>query len=917
MASMKAGSTILAVMVVVGAVVPVWAEAKPDAAGIEYFEKNVRPVLADSCYECHASTSRRVKGKLTLDTYEGFHKGGESGSLVVKGKPDESLLIKAVRHASEDLQMPPKKKLSDEQIKAMEQWVSMGAPYPEPKGGVKTTVGDIAKAREFWSFVAPKEQAIPAVKNEAWAKTEIDRFILAKLEAKGLAPSAPADKRTLIRRATFDLTGLPPTMEEVKAFEADESPSAFEKVIDRLLASPHYGERWGRYWLDVARYADSKGYVFQEERRYPYAYTYRDWVINALNEDMPYDQFVQYQIAADRMVKENPTDTRHLAAMGFLTLGRRFLNNQPDIIDDRMDVVTRGTMGLTVSCARCHDHKFDPISIKDYYSLYGVFASSNEPRELPLIGDPSKAEAKKEYEAELAKRQKVVNDFLKERHGAIVGKLRSAGSIEAYLIAANEAKSADEQGLRGLAQKYSLRRGLIERFRNQLKASAENKEPVFALWHAYAAIAEKEFGEKAGGVVQQNWEKANPVISAAFAEKPPASLKEVAATYGKILAEHDKAEKLADSAAEEIRLALHGDGVALKVAVGEVEQIFDRDDRDKARNLRNKVEALSATHPGAPARAMVLNDLPNPVEPRVFIRGNAGNPGDQVPRQFLEILSPNGRTPFKEGSGRLELAKLITSPENPLTARVIVNRVWTWHFGQGVVRTPSDFGTRGDAPTHPELLDHLAVRFVKEGWSLKKLHKWIMLSAVYQQSSDGPRDVQVAMRHSTADPENTLLWRFNRRRLDFEATRDSILAVSGELDRSIGGRAVDIVGVSPRRTIYGFIDRQNLPGVFRAFDFASPDSHSPQRFVTTVPQQALFMMNSPFVVERAKKVLEREEIKSAADDRAKVIKLYEFAYARQPSAEEISMALRFVANADAWPRLAQVLLISNEFIFVD
>jgi hypothetical protein len=567
------------------------------------------------------------------------------------------------------------------------------------------------------------------------------------------------------------LIGLPPTRAEIDTFEADRARDAFARVVDRLLTSPHYGERWGRHWLDVARYADTKGYVFTEERRFPYAYTYRDYVIRAFNEDLPYDRFIVQQLAADRLPPaENP---QALAAMGFLTLGRRFLNNVHDIIDDRIDVVSRGLLGLTVGCARCHDHKYDPIPQKDYYSLYGVFASSVEPRDLPLVAPPERTAEYIAFQQELDRRQKVVAQF-KQAH-------------EAELAARNR------------------------KFRDGLKA------------------------------------------------------------------------------------------------------------------LQRKVDELNATAPAAPPRAMSLQDAPQPIAPHVFLRGNPRNPGPAVPRQFLQILAGPNRQPFKEGSGRLELAQAIASKDNPLTARVLVNRVWLHHFGVGLVRTPSDFGLRSEPPTHPELLDYLARYFMDEGWSVKKLHRLILLSRVYQQSSvPDPRTAR-------ADPDNRLLGVMNRRRLEFEALRDSLLAVSGQLDARAGGRSVDLFAApyTGRRTVYGFIDRQNLPGELRTFDFASPDSSTPQRFLTTVPQQALYLMNSPFVMEQARHLVARPEIVRCNGPREHIEQLYRLIYGRPAEPEEVVLGLRFIdahtgsppmgvlGPLNAWERYAQVLLLANEFVFVD
>ena len=700
----------------------------PTAEQLAFFERHVRPVLVESCFKCHGP--EKQKHGLRLDSREAVQKGSDDGPILTPENPDASPLVRALRREG-DNPMPPKDKLPPGQADLLVQWVKMGAPYPATPGVAQDKLPDASK---HWAFQPVRRPAEPTVKDAAWVQSPIDRFVLAKLEAKGMTPSPPADRRTLLRRATFDLTGLPPTAAEIEAFAKDTADGAFARVLDRLLASPRYGERWGRHWLDVARYADTKGYVFEEERRYPYAYTYRDWVIRALNEDLPYDKFLVAQIAADQMPG---AESRDLAAMGFLTVGRRFLNNVADIIDDRIDVIARGTMALTVACARCHDHKYDPIPTADYYSLYGVFASSTEPRDLPLLAAPEQSAPYQAFQKELEARQAKVDEFLQQ-------------------------KGTGPDALKG-------------------------------------------------------------------------------------------------------------------------------DDRKKLAALRKKVDAWQVESADAPPRAMVLNDLPKPVEPRIFKRGKSSTPGDAVPRQFLQVVAGKERRPFQKGSGRLELAQAIASRDNPLTARVAVNRVWLHHFGAGLVRTPGDFGVRSDPPVQPELLDWLAARFVADGWSLKKLHRLIMLSATYQQGSDDRADYQ------RTDPDNQLLWRMNRQRLDFEAMRDALLAASGRLDLNVGGRAADVQ--SDRRTVYASIDRQNLPGVFRTFDFASPDAMTPQRFHTVGPQQALFMMNSPFVATQAQSLATLPEFSRLTNDAERLQFLYRRIFVRAADSEEVRAGLQFVAAA--------------------
>ncbi len=897
------------------------APPAPDAAGLDFFERKIRPVLVENCYKCHSAEAEKIKGGLLLDTREGLLRGGDTGPAIVAGDVEKSLLIKAVRYTDENLQMPPKnKKLSLDHIADLEAWVKMGAPDPRtaaPSSARKTQL--IAK---HWAFQPVRQPAVPRTKNQRWAKTPVDAFILARLEEKKLSPSSVADKRTLIRRATFDLLGLPPTPQEVRDFIADSSLDAFARVVDRLLASPHYGERWGRYWLDVARYADTKGYVFDEERRYPYAYTYRDYVIRALNEDLPYDQFIIQQIAADLLPLGE--DKRSLAALGFLTLGRRFLNSQPDIIDDRIDVVARGTMGLTVACARCHDHKFDPIPTKDYYSLYGVFASCNEPANKPLLGKAALPKEYPEYLAERANRENELKKFRQEKESEVRAKLHS--QVGDYLLLAHEAgKLADKSKQEALARERKLDPGVAQRWMNSLEAWGKDHHSIFAPWFAFSQLPEKEFEFKAKELCAQfsgmniGTNELNPEVVTAFA-KPPVSLKQAAERYGRLFSDVDKQwrellaanSKTNDAAAapsaswptalpaasrEGLRQILYGDNAPPRIDAGALRHLFDTPAQQKVRALQRKVDELDATHPGAPPRAMALEDNPAPEKPHVFVRGNAGNPGEEVPRQFLQVLAGAKRQPFQHGSGRLELAQAIASTNNPLTARVLVNRVWLHHFGSALVHTPSDFGVRSDPPTHPELLDYLASRFMSEGWSLKKLHRLIMLSSVYEQASDN--DVQSAR----IDPGNQLLWRMNRGRLDFEALRDTLLMVSGQIDLSLGGRPVEVTTepFSPRRTVYGFVERQNLPGLFRTFDFASPDTTSPQRFSTTVPQQALFLMNSPFVIEQATNLLNRADLKSLASDEQRLQQLYQIAFQRSAEADELKLAKKFFENKAPTP----------------
>jgi len=724
---------------------------------LQVFETKVRPLLAEHCYACHGP--EKQNNGLRLDSRAAILRGSDYGAVVEPHNPGASKLIKAINHAEGPEPMPKKAdKLSPEAIAILTDWVQQGLPWPDEAAPAAAT----EHWKQHWAFQPVLLPPAPPVQAVGRVRQPLDAHVLARLEKNSLTFSPEAPRATLIRRAYLDLTGLPPRFEQVQAFAADPSPDAFPRLVDQLLASPAFGERQARRWMDIARYADTKGYVFQEDRSYPYAYTYRDWLVRSFNEDLPYDQFLIRQIAADKAI-DATKEPQELAAMGFLTLGRRFLNAEPDIIDDRIDVVFRGTQGLTVGCARCHDHKFDPIPTADYYSLYGVFASSMEPAEKPIIGSRDEMLINAEYTAQLAKKEQNLASF-RRTHPAAAGPAKSSPYLK-----------------------------LLRR-------------------------------------------------------------------YGEPLPHRTR-------------------------------------DREKLERLTKAVEKVKATDPGAPPRAMVLTDKEQPVEPVIFLRGNQGRPGPQVPRRFLKALAPAGeRAAFKNGSGRLEMAQAIASPQNPLTARVWVNRVWTWLLGSPLVDTPSDFGVRTPRPEQLALLDQLASQFMTEGWSTKKLIRSILLSSTWQQSSITNPEA------AAKDPENRLYWRQNRRRLDFEALRDSLLSVSGNLDRKVGGRSQEMVTAAgpARRTLYGLIDRQNLPGLFRTFDFASPDTTAPKRFETTVPQQALYMMNSPFITAQADRLAANAP--TTADQPAIIRQLYRTILSRDPDPDEIALGLACLQDLNQQPR---------------
>ena len=898
-----------------------------------HFETRVRPILAQRCAECHGM--KKQEGGLRLDQRAAALRGNDAGPVIVAGQPDESRLVQVIRYADDDVQMPPTEKLPAAEIDLLTDWIRNGAHWPAAADGGATTDGvprredgsiDFAQAvAAHWSYRPVTRPSVPQVAAAADCRNTLDQFVVAQLEERGMSLSPQADRRTLIRRATFDLLGIPPTYEEVAAFVADPAPDAYEQLIDRLLASPHYGQRWGRHWLDVARYADTKGYVFTENRFYPYSYTYRDYVISAFNADKPYDRFVTEQLAADQLgLAENDPA---LAALGFLTVGPRFLNNQQDIIDDRIDVVTRGLMGMTLGCARCHDHKYDPVSMKDYYALYGVFESSEEPDTLPIVGNVDETPEYLAYERGLKERQQAVDDYKRQTFDDLLRQARERAD-DYVLAAAASMRQVDPS----VELKYAHgrpRERLTGLWKNVLERRVRKDDPVFGPWrHARdvrdgsLADALQEYLLAAG---RGEGTRINPLVVDALCTAHPETMADLARAYGTLFADIDRqwreltaannaATALPDAAAEQLRAVLYGkDSVTDVTLERDARAVFERDNRDKIKELERKVGEWETTSGGAPPRAMVLVDRERPVEPVVFLRGNPGRRGDRVARRFPEVLGGTDDGAFPNGSGRLDLARSITSAENPLTARVIVNRVWQHHFGDGLVSTTSDFGARSETPSHPELLDDLAATFMEEGWSLKDLHRKILLSATYrQQSADRPEC-------RTQDPENRLLWRQNRRRLEFEPMRDALLFVAGRLDPSLGGRPVNIVEQpnSRRRTIYAQVDRNNLPGLFRTFDFPTPDTSSPGRPVTTVPQQALYEMNAPFLQEIAATIAARPEIQQASGDE-RTSELFRVVLGRDPAEEERALIGEYVSRDDrALREAAQALLMTNEFLFVD
>ncbi len=1174
--------------------------------GLEFFEAKIRPVLVRECYECHSAGSKAVKGGLRLDTREATLTGGDSGPALVPGSPGESTLLAAIRY--EDFRMPPKRKLPAEVAADFERWIQMGAP--DPRTGESSKSGpkpQLARA-DLWSIQPVERPETPRVGQKEWVRDDLDRFVLARLEEKKLAPAAEADRRTWLRRVHFDLTGLPPTPEEVARFESDQSPNAFEKVVDGLLPSPHYGERWGRHWLDLARYAEDQAHTFKA-RMYPNGYLYRDWVVRAINDDMPYDRFLKFQIAADLM--DEPEGYANRAALGLFALGPVYYQDNgekdkalADEWDDRLDTLMRGAQAMTVACARCHDHKYDPISMADYYGLAGVFASSDY-AELPAVDDAI-VEARRRADEAAAEAGLNLDRLLAAN--APAARQNLVDKVPDYAVAAwrllrdskgEQTKGKAERALRTAAESNGLNASLLARwvkllstdsavtpsgdpsvpgrtlsdFRAQFSARDSSEEDAAAAekelrriasqWRdaAKAALPQRalmmaEFGEDyaflkaedratvAPGVIplgnlfgdRKDASLASAVVSDRFlavATKESLGVQQILQgwgdsaaivpgirvnfsrlgsddnSHGQIVNDGWSAEggirtigKAADPklgrteqgigmhanalitfdlsairqaglipASKPLRFLVdraginddalgQGEGVNIAVIVSKPQVDRSRFDSilsahvngqpvklieddtlykfmgemppklmadgkyasfevklppeaqyltiavtaagkpDDANSISSDHAVLSgarieyepdaaATIAARPATAPVRKDetdgalrasqarllselfdeqgllgMPaSEIGPllsgdaakqvelakkraaalkrsaaaievpkahtltegsardlKIYLAGDPKRQGSVAPRKFPSAWSVPGGSPFPSGvSGRRELAEAIASPANPLTARVIVNRVWAGHFGKGIVRTLNNFGQLGDRPSHPELLDFLAAELVRSGWSLKTLHRRIMLSATYRQSSRAENASATEI-----DPENRLLWRMNRKRLEIEPWRDAVLAISGQLDTRIGGSSAPLDDSNRRRTLYGFVSRHRLNDLLRLFDFPDPNITAGERSVTTVPLQQLFVLNSDFMVNQSKALaarLEREEPSTPA----RIDRAFKLTCGRSPNDTERAAAEEFLAappdsGTDKLTPLEQfclALLGTNEMTYLD
>jgi hypothetical protein len=870
---------------------------------IEFFESRIRPMLAKNCFGCHTSAPMADLAMISSDS---LLKGGKSGPAIVPGKPDESLLIQAVSHTHPRLKMPPQGRLSSEEIADLRAWIEMGAPWPvaaATQAPIASGYRITPEQRKFWSFQPVQKPAIPVVRDKAWVKTPIDNFILARLEKEGLHPVEAAPKTVLLRRVYLDLIGLPPTPEQIEAFARDRSPKAFAKVVDQLLASPQYGERWGRHWLDVARYSDDKLNIVADEP-YPNAFRYRDWVIQAFNEDMPYPTFVKAQIAADLFPE--PDREKLMPALGFYGMSAQYQ-------EDRADVTGKAFLGLTVGCAQCHDHKFDPIPTKDYYALLGVFTSTKL-KEYPV----APADVVKEYdrrEGEIKEIQDKLDKFVQIESRQLARIL--ATRIVRYLSAAWRVTGPLHLSAGEAARQDGLDAETLGRWTAYLKKDHEH--PHLKAWNEMIARGGSlEEAKRLAGDFQQTVLAVAKEIEAIEEENlaklggasgNPALAKIVLVPYPRdkyVFWRELFGESRTGFAEKKIDPVLVYSGEKL-------DRFLHGEWKSYVSELRQELGARKKELPPKYPFLHVIEESEKPANLKVQIRGNPDNLGEEAPRAFLSILCEGAPKPFTKGSGRLELAGAIANDRNPLFARVMVNRLWLHHFGQGIVRTPSNFGQLGARPTHLELLDYLAARFVESGWSIKAMHREMVLSTTYALStSDSTANFKV-------DPENWLLWRTNLRRLDIEVLRDSMLAASGELVDTLGGPPLKVTDTgNHRRTVFSFISRRDPDRTLALFDFPGANDSNEQRLETSTPLQRLFFLNSRFVIDRAVALAARVREEAGADPAAEIRRTYELVFAREPSVKEVNWGRAFLeGGADALRLYTQALFATNEFQMVN
>lgn len=921
------------------------------------FEARVRPLLVAKCQQCHGE--KVAEAGLRLDSRRSLLAGGDSGPAVVPGDVAQSRLLDAVRHAG-DVAMPPDERLADDEIAALEAWVAGGVPWTG-SGGEADAAAPPSRAEEMatrltrslashWAFTPPRRHPAPELPatfppelRTAWSASAIDRFIAAAADAAGVVPAAEADPRDLYRRLCLDLTGLPPSAAAADAFCAraaaggEAADAAVREAVDRMLTSRAHAEHWARKWLDLACYADTMGYAFDgQDPRYPFAWTYRDWVVDALARDLPYDRFVTLQLAADRVEPAVPPSD--IAALGFLTVGRTFAGNQHDTIDDRIDLVTRGLLGLTVACARCHDHKYEPVTAADYYGLHGIFASCRVPETPPIIGPAAPGPQAEAFAARLAELEEAVAAHERAVHSRAI-RDAVAHAADYFLQAAAAGPRPADHRLPRLDDGYEIEGLLLDRL-VRLLDKAETGHPILGPWAMVRGKPEPQIAPVLAALIS-GWGDApssqvvNPLVFHELASSRPATLRDLAAAYARLVARvAPECAGGAAAAADEppdlaaLQRIFGAEGSPFVPPLVDAMRLATRAERDDLRKRKGLITKHFADSPGGPPRAMAVVDADSCVDSHVFLRGNPARLGEKVERRLPQLLG--GMAVDRNSSGRLDLARAIVSPDNPLAARVIVNWVWTHHFGRGLVATPGDLGLRGEPPSHPHLLDDLARRFIEDGrFSLRWLHREIVTSRTWRQATTARPGM------TERDAENRFFTRAQRRRLAWEAWRDSLLIAAGTLDLGWrGGPGIDPLaeGSMHVRSVYARLDRQNVPSVLRMFDIANPDTAVHVRTQTTVPQQSLAVLNAPLVVAAARGVaarIAREAGPAAADDDL-IVALWRAVLARSPAADERAAAAAWLAEEarhdtaagrtvglDRWARLAHAMLATAEFQFYD
>lgn len=931
-----------------------WAAGapRPDPAGVDFFEKKIRPVLVGHCYRCHsadAQAKKRLRGGLMLDSREGLLAGGDSGKAIVPGKAKESLLFRRMCSEADD-RMPPDGNLPDAVRQDFADWIDRGAPDPRTGKAVKARGMSVEEGQKFWAYLPPRKRSLPEVKDGRWPAADLDRFVLAAMEAKGLRPASDADRVTLARRLHYDLTGLPPTPEAVEVFVNDASPDAYERLVDRLLASPAFGERWGRHWLDLARFGESltlRGFVLKQ------AWRYRDFVIDTFDADRPVDTFLREQVAGDLMPGGTVADRRRrIIATGFLALGNTNLEEQDkkqlrmDVVDEQLDTIGRAFLAQTIGCARCHDHKFDPIPTKDYYALAGILRNTKAMThanvsnwiDVPLPEEAWREKELKAKEAALAALGKQISTLKAAvAQSANPGdpkkpRVRAVADLPGVVVDDVKAKKVGEWKESKHTGAY-VGAGYVhdgDAKKGQKTITFQPEIPrtgKYEVWLAYSAGANRSAkvpvtvfsadGEKTLHIDQRK----QPDIDGLFVSLGQYRFEKTGQGFVILENEGTTGHVIADAvvfipAAEVNKARIGSEGTSKSRSGGEGKAATE------LRRLEAEYKKLSDA---GPKRELALSVVEESAaeDARVHVRGSVHNLGDAAPRGFLRVAT-NGKPPAmpRTQSGRLELAGWLASSDNPLTARVFVNRVWHWLFGAGIVRTVDNFGTTGETPSHPELLDHLALRFTEGGWSVKSLVRSIVLSRTYRQHSSA------SDRARSIDPENRLLSHANRKRLDAECIRDTILSVSGRLERQRGGPtyranlATDYgyKHADERRSVYSPVFRNALPELFEAFDFADPSVSTGRRNVSTVVPQALFLMNHPFAQEQARHAARLLLARTDLDDAVRITHAFRIALGRSPSVGERRLVAGFVTKGGpelAWTQAFQVLFGSVDFRHVE